>query len=54
MPEEKRQMISLLHDDDQNLRDRNILIVDDDMRNVFALSKVLHDKGIRTFKAENA
>ena len=53
MPEEKRQMISLLHDTDQNLRDRNIMIVDDDMRNVFALSKVLNEKGIKTFKAEN-
>ena len=53
MPAEKRQMISHLHDGDQNLRDRNILIVDDDMRNVFALSKVLNDKGINTLKAEN-
>ncbi|MBU1564727.1 MAG: response regulator [Proteobacteria bacterium] len=53
MPEEKRLMISLLHGGDQNLRDKNILIVDDDMRNVFALSKVLHDRGIKTIKAEN-
>ena len=53
MSKEKRQMISSLHDTDQNLRGRNILIVDDDMRNVFALSKVLNDKGINTIKAEN-
>lgn len=53
MSEEKRQMLTLLHDGDQNLRDRTILLVDDDMRNVFALSKVLHDKGIKTLKAEN-
>jgi CheY-like chemotaxis protein len=35
------------------LRNRNILLVDDDMRNVFALSKVLSEKGINTIKAEN-
>ena len=53
MPEEKRKIISDLHDTDQMLRDRRILIVDDDMRNVFALAKVLNDKGIHTIKAEN-
>ena len=53
MPEEKRKMISILHDSDQALQNRTILIVDDDMRNVFALSKVLSDKGANTIKAEN-
>ena len=53
MPEDKRKIISDLHDTDQMLRDRRVLIVDDDMRNVFALAKVLNDKGIHTIKAEN-
>jgi CheY-like chemotaxis protein/signal transduction histidine kinase len=53
MPEEKRQMISSLHNADQHLKDKNILIVDDDMRNVFALSKVFNDRGIKPLKAEN-
>ena len=53
MPEEKQKMITALHDTDQILKDRNILIVDDDMRNVFALAKVLNEKGINTIKAEN-
>ncbi len=53
MPEEKQKMIAALHDTDQMLKDRNILIVDDDMRNVFALAKVLNEKGINTIKAEN-
>ncbi|NDY73798.1 response regulator [Desulfobacter hydrogenophilus] len=53
MPEDKRKIISILHDSDQALRNSTILIVDDDMRNVFALSKVLNDKGANTIKAEN-
>ena len=53
LPAEKRKMISDLHDTDKMLRNRNILLVDDDMRNVFALSKVLSEKGINTIKAEN-
>ncbi len=53
MPEEKRKMISDLHDMDRVFQGRTILIVDDDMRNVFALSKVLNAKGINTIKAEN-
>ncbi len=53
MPEEKRKMITALHDPDQALQGSTILIVDDDMRNVFALSKVLKAKGADTLKAEN-
>ncbi len=53
MPEDKKKMISILHDSDQAIKDRTILIVDDDMRNVFALSKVLSKKGANTLKAEN-
>ncbi|MBU0676043.1 MAG: response regulator [Proteobacteria bacterium] len=53
MPEEKRKMISSLHDTDQMFKERTILIVDDDMRNVFALAKVLNAKGVITIKAEN-
>jgi CheY-like chemotaxis protein len=53
MPERKRRLITNLHDCDIIFRDKKILIVDDDMRNVFALSKLLEEKGVVTFKAEN-
>ncbi len=53
LPEEKKQMIADIHDSDQMFRDKTILIVDDDMRNVFALSKVLNQRGLKIIKAEN-
>jgi CheY-like chemotaxis protein/HAMP domain-containing protein len=53
MPESKRKLITDLLDCDVVFRDKKILIVDDDLRNVFALSKLLEDKGVITFKAEN-
>ena len=52
-PEQKKKMILNLHDSDTMFRDKKVLIVDDDMRNVFALSKVLSDKGLKTIKAED-
>ncbi len=45
MPAEK-QTIKHLHDHETILKGKRILIVDDDMRNSFALSKLLSDKGI--------
>ncbi len=53
MPEKKRQMITSLHDTDAMFKDKTVLVVDDDMRNVFALSRVLEGKGMRVLKAEN-
>ena len=44
MPKKKRQIITNLHDTDFMLRDKQVLIADDDMRNVYALSRVLEDK----------
>lgn len=46
MPAEKQQTIKHLHDHETILKGKRILIVDDDMRNSFALSKLLSDKGI--------
>ena len=47
MPEEKRSTIKRLHHPDAALDDRHILVVDDDMRSAFALSKVLTEKGLK-------
>ncbi|MEA3445486.1 MAG: response regulator [Bacteroidota bacterium] len=41
------------YDSDIVFKDKSILLVDDDMRNVFALSKILRDNGMRILKAAN-
>ena len=46
MPHDKQQTIKQLYERDDFLKDKKVLIVDDDMRNSFALSKLLSDKGI--------
>jgi PAS domain S-box-containing protein len=53
MPETKRQMIRSLHETDELLQGRKVLIVDDDMRTVFALSRLLAARGIEPLKAAN-
>ena len=53
MPERKRQIITNLHESDTLLRGKKVLVVDDDMRTVFALSKLLSDYGMMALKAEN-
>lgn len=53
MPKRKRQIISNLYNTDVLFKDKKVLIVDDDMRTTFALSKLLGEKGMMTLKAEN-
>ncbi|MBF0509569.1 MAG: response regulator [Deltaproteobacteria bacterium] len=53
MPEKKQKMIISLHDRENIFTAKNILVVDDDMRNVFALARVLKDKGMNVIKAED-
>ncbi len=53
MPEQKQKIISNLYNKDLIFENKKILIVDDDMRNVFALTKVLEERGMNVLKAEN-
>jgi len=47
LPEEKQRTIQRLHNGDSVFENRNLLVVDDDMRNAFALSRLLGEKGIK-------
>jgi CheY-like chemotaxis protein len=51
LPENKRQMIERLHRSDEDLVSKQVLIVDDDVRNIFALSSVLERRGMRALTA---
>ncbi len=46
LPDEKRSMLKKIHTGETILEGKNVLLVDDDMRNVFALSSVLEEKNI--------
>lgn len=53
LPENKKKTISQLHDKEAVFKNKNILLVDDDMRNIFALMRILEDRGMNIFEAEN-
>lgn len=53
LPEDKQEIITKLYDKETLFQNKKILLVDDDMRNVFALSKVLKEKGMNIVKADN-
>ena len=53
LPQEKRRMLEQLHSAEDIFKDRKILIVDDDVRNVFALTSVLESHGMEVLYAEN-
>jgi CheY-like chemotaxis protein/signal transduction histidine kinase len=50
---DQKDMIRMHHDPDQALQNRTILLVDDDMRNTFALSKLLKKHGMNIVIADN-
>jgi CheY-like chemotaxis protein len=53
LPQEKRRMLEQLHSADDVFKGKKILIVDDDVRNVFALTSVLESSGMNVIYAEN-
>jgi HAMP domain-containing protein/signal transduction histidine kinase/DNA-binding response OmpR family regulator len=53
LPERKRQVLLDLHQSDKLLAGKKVLIVDDDVRNIFALSAVLEDHEMHIFSADN-
>jgi CheY-like chemotaxis protein/HAMP domain-containing protein/putative methionine-R-sulfoxide reductase with GAF domain len=53
LPEDKRKILQQLHKHDPSLAGRKALIVDDDIRNIFALTSVLEQHEVEVFYAEN-
>jgi CheY-like chemotaxis protein len=53
LAERERKTLADLHRDSRVLEGKKALIVDDDMRNIFALSTVLHDHGMQIVSANN-
>ena len=51
LPPEKQRMLQRLHSSDEDLMKRAVLLVDDDTRNIFALSSVLERRGMEVLTA---
>ncbi|WP_353570154.1 response regulator [Candidatus Albibeggiatoa sp. nov. BB20] len=53
LPEQQRRILRMVHDKEVHLQGKKILLVDDDARNIFALTAVLEQKGMEVFMASN-
>lgn len=53
LPNEQKEIIRMQHDPDKVLKGRTLLLVDDDLRNTFALSKLLKKHGMNIIIADN-
>jgi CheY-like chemotaxis protein len=51
LPAEKQRMLERLHSSDEDLVSKTVLLVDDDPRNIFALSSVLERRGMQVLAA---
>lgn len=53
LPEEKQNMLKMIHDKESIFKDKKILLVDDDMRNVYAITNLLEEKGMHVLPGKN-
>jgi CheY-like chemotaxis protein len=53
LPMEKQNIIRKLHHADKILKDKTVLLVDDDIRNIYSLTNALEDEGMKCLTAEN-
>jgi CheY-like chemotaxis protein/HAMP domain-containing protein len=53
LPEEKRRVLEQLHSSDAVFANKKVLVVDDDVRNIFAITSVLESNGMGVVFAEN-
>jgi CheY-like chemotaxis protein/signal transduction histidine kinase len=53
LPESKQAMINKLHESDERLSGRKVLVVDDDIRNIFALNSLLERHHMKVITATN-
>jgi CheY-like chemotaxis protein len=53
LPETKRKMLERLHGSNEVLHGRRVLVVDDDARNIFALTSVLENQDLEVLTATN-
>ncbi|HTA88330.1 MAG TPA: HAMP domain-containing protein [Polyangiaceae bacterium] len=52
LPPHKQLMLERLHQSDEDLRNKKVLVVDDDVRNIFALGSVLERHGMTVITAQ--
>ena len=53
LPPHKQQMLERLRQSDEALIGKKVLVVDDDVRNIFALTSLLEQHGVQVMNAEN-
>ncbi len=52
LPDEKKKLLKMIHDKESSLACKSVLLVDDDMRNVFAMTHILEDKNMTVLVAK--
>ncbi len=53
LPDRAQKMLAMLHDRDALFTGKKVLLVDDDIRNIFSLSGLLEERGFKVITAKN-